>query len=169
VNTRDPRDPRDSRGTDTGYRETRDTRYSNVEVRPDRSWLRWVIPAAILALLLPFLFHRGHQPEQRTTAAVEQHDTTAQHDTTTDQQHLAMAPTSVYVGSDSTLSDADRQKIADLANSARTGNGVALSGSKTQTDTVRQALISQGVPESQIEVREAPPGGDDGRVDITSK
>jgi hypothetical protein len=164
VNTRDPRDTKDSRTTDTGYRDTRETRYSNVEVRPDRSWLRWVIPAAILALLLPFLFHRGHrEPEQRTTAAVEQRDTT-----TYNRQRLAMAPTSVYVGSDSTLSDSDRQKIADLASSARNGNGVAISGSRSQADAVRQALISQGVPESQIEVRESTAGGD-GRVDISTR
>lgn len=182
MNTRDPRDPKDTRAGDTGYRDTRDTRYSNVEVRPDRSWLRWVIPAAIVALLLPFLFHRGHHEPEQGTAAIQQPETTHPDATTTQTpgtaatqpdttaQHMAMAPTSVYVGSDSTLSDADKQKLSDVASTARqSGSGVAVSGSRSQADAVRQALISQGVPDSQIEIREAAAGGEDGRVDITSR
>jgi outer membrane protein OmpA-like peptidoglycan-associated protein len=166
-------------------------------MRTDRSWLRWAIPAVIVLLLLPFVFHRGHRPEQNP-AAVEQQTPgqpgqpmegqpgqpgqtgqateppTGQAGQTPEaqqQQHLAMASTtSVYVASDATLSDADRQKLADVANSARqSGGAVSVSGEKTQADAVRQALVSQGVPESQIEVKEPASAPSNGRVDVTSK
>jgi hypothetical protein len=167
VNTRDPRepkdprDPRDTRGRDTDYSGTR---YSTTpEPRPDRSWLRWVIPAAIVALLFPLLFNRGHREPERTPAgATEQQNPTA--------ARLA-SPTSVYFESGgANLTDADRQKIADVASSAKqSGAEVALTGSKDRADTVRQALISQGLPESRIEVKEPAAAGSDqqDRVDIT--
>lgn len=169
VNTGDPRDPKDSRVRDNGYRDyrdTRDTRYTttNMEGRTDRNWLRWAIPAAIVAVLLPFLFGRGHrEPEQGISST-----NYGQGDAMTSRR-VASVPTSVYFSNGgSTLSDADQAKLAQVASSARQSNTVvSLSGTREQTDAVRQALISQGMPDSRIEMRESANAGSDGRVEIS--
>lgn len=153
MNTRDPRNSRDNtRGSDYRGTEYRDTRYSTTpELRPDRSWLRWVIPAAIAALVLPLLFHRSHREPEQTTSAFQQSDNTM-------TNHLASLPTSTslyFENGGADLTDADRQKLAQVASSAKqNGTGISVTGPKERADAVRQALISEGVPESSIEVQE---------------
>lgn len=159
MNTRDPRDPRNPRDTrDTDYRGTR---YSvTPEPRADRSWLRWAIPAALVALLLPLLFHRGHREPERMA--------TVQHEGLMSNQYAA-APTMVYFESGGTqLTDAERQKLAEVASTARqSGSGVAVTGSRERVDAVRRALISAGLPESSIQVRESSAGSEAAPVQIT--
>jgi outer membrane protein OmpA-like peptidoglycan-associated protein len=147
---RDPIDPRDTRGTD--YRETRVYKAAP-EPRRDLRWLGWVIPAALVLLALPFIFRGHREPEQTRTAAVEQGQSPS---------------TSVYLNrGSSALTDADQQKLAQVVSSARqNGSSIAVSGSREGADAVRQALVSQGVPESSIRVSEASTG-DPGRVDVT--
>ena len=145
MNTRDPRDPRDPR--ETGV-------YRAAERRSNLKWLYWAIPLALVLLALPFIFRGQHEPVQTRTAAVE--------------QRQLPCSTSVFLNSGSTaLTDADQQKLAQCVNSARqNGSSIAVTGSREGADAVRQALVSQGVPEGNIRVSEAATG-DPGRVDVT--
>jgi hypothetical protein len=155
VNTRDPRDPRDR---DTGYKETRTTYTTTPEPRSERSWnwLRWAIPVAIAALVLPLLFRGHREPEQRPPTALEQPQQQGQ---PMAQQGQPMAQQGQQVGSTfleggATLSDADRQKLAEMAKTAKEqGTGVTVIASRENSEPVRQELIAQGVPESSIEIR----------------
>ena len=154
MNTRDPRDPRDTR--DTEYRQTNVYRTVQ-EPRRDLRWLGWAIPVAIALLVSPFIFRGHREPVQTANIAVE--------------QARQIPATSVYLNSGTnTLTDADQQKLAQMASSARqNGSNVDVTGSRDGADAVRQALISQGVPESSIHVSEAATGAnqDAGRVDIS--
>jgi len=142
MNTRDPRDPRE-----TGV-------YRAAEPRSNLKWLYWAIPLVLVLLALPFIFRGQREPVQTRTAAVEQRQLTC---------FASVYPTS---GS-STLTDADQQKLAQCVSSAKqSGSSIAVAGSREGADAVRQALVSQGVPEANIRVSEAA-GGDPGRVDVT--
>ena len=139
MSTRDPRDPRV-----TGVA---------AEPRSNLKWLYWAIPLALVLLALPFIFRGQREPVQTRTAAVEQRQ---------------LPCTSVYLNSGSTtLTEADQQKLAQCVGSARqNGSSIAVTGSREGADAVRQALVSQGVPEANIRVSEAA-AGDPGRVDVT--
>jgi outer membrane protein OmpA-like peptidoglycan-associated protein len=152
VNTRDPRDPGDSRNTE--YRQSNVIR-AGEEPGRDLRWLWWVIPVAIALIALPFIFRGHREPVQATTAAVEQ----------------ATPSTSVYLNNASdTLTDADQQKLARVASSARqNGSSIDVAGSGDRANAVRQVLISQGVPESNIHLSEAAAAAsqDATRVDVS--
>lgn len=140
-----PRDPRDPR--DTGV-------YRAAEPRSNLKWLYWAIPLALVLLALPFIFRgQREQPVQTRTAAVE-------------QRQVPCAAVNLASGS-TTLTDADQQNLAQCATSARqTGSNIAVTGSREGADAVRQALVSQGVPDANIRVSEAATG-DPGRVVVT--
>ena len=145
MNTRDPRDPKETGG------------YRVAERRTNLRWLYWAIPLALILLALPFIFRGQREPVQTRTAAIE--------------QTQPACSTSVYLSSASgTLTDADQQKLAQCVSSARqNGSSIAVTGSREGADAVRQALISQGVPESSIHLSQADTGAgqDAGRVDIS--
>ena len=145
MNTRDPRDPKDPK--ETGV-------YRAAEARTNLKWLYWAIPLALIVLALPFIFRGQREPAQTRTAAVE--------------QRQLPCSASVYLSSGSgTLTDADQQKLAQCASSARqSGSSIAVTGTREGADAVRQVLVSQGVPEANIRVSEAA-AGDTGRVDVT--
>jgi hypothetical protein len=141
---RDPRDPRDPR--ETGV-------YRAAEPRSNLKWLYWAIPLALVLLALPFIFRGQREPVPTRTAAVE-------------QRQPPCAAVNLTSGS-STLTDADQQSLAQCVTSARqTGSSIAVTGSREGADTVRQALVSQGVPDANIRVSEAATG-DPGRVVVT--
>jgi outer membrane protein OmpA-like peptidoglycan-associated protein len=144
MNTRDPRDPKDPRAPrETGV-------YRAAEPRSNLKWLYWAIPLALVLLALPFIFRGQREPVQTRTAAVE-------------QRQLPCAAVNLNSGS-STLTDADQQNLAQCVSSARqNGSSIAVTGSREGTDAVRQALVSQGMPDANIRVSEATTG-DPGRV-----
>jgi len=84
------------------------------------------------------------------------------------EQRQLPCSTSVYLSSgSSTLTDADQQKLPQCVSAARqNGSSIAVTGSREGADAVRQALVSQGVPEANIRVSEAA-AGEPGRVDVT--
>jgi len=148
MNTRDPRDPKDPRDPrETGV-------YRAAVPRSNLKWLYWAIPLVLVLLALPFIFRGQREPVQTRTAAVE--------------QRQLQCSASVYLsGGSSTLTDADQQKLAQCVSSARqSGSSIAVTGSRESADVVRQALVSQGVPEANIRVSEAA-AADPGRVDVT--
>src|SRR5215469_5067906 len=148
MNTRDPRDPKDPRDPrETGV-------YRAAEPRRNLKWLYWAIPLALVLLALPFIFRGHREPVPTRTAAVE--------------QRQVPCSASVFLSSGSTtLTDADLQKLAQCVSSAtQSGSSIAVTGSREGADVVRQALVSQGVPEANIRVSEAATG-DPGRADVT--
>jgi outer membrane protein OmpA-like peptidoglycan-associated protein len=147
LNTRDPRDPKDPRDPrETGV-------YRAAEPRSNLKWVYWAIPLALALLALAFILRGPREPVQTRTAAVE-------------QTQVPCSTVNLTSGS-STLTEADQQNLAQCVNSARqTGSSIAVTGSREGADAVRQALVSQGVPQANIRVSEAETG-DPGRVVVT--
>jgi outer membrane protein OmpA-like peptidoglycan-associated protein len=124
--------------------------------RGDRRWLPWALAAgALIAVAAAIMI--GRSPDRRASAELAQSPTA---------ERLMLASTSVYFDTDqTTLDDADQAALTGIAQAAReSGRTVTLtgytdaSGDRTQNEdiardranAVRTALLSSGLPESQI-------------------
>jgi OmpA-OmpF porin, OOP family len=140
----------------------RDTARAYAHPPRRRSWVPWVVGLAIAAVALAFLLNRfGHNRTVRTPAAAR---TEAPRPT-----HLASLPAQVYFEPGQADIDAtDRKTLAEVASTVRaSGTPVAVTGytdrsgteqqnlelAKNRADAVRAALISEGLPESRIEMK----------------
>jgi len=130
------------------------------------SWMPWAIAAGIAVMALVLFNRLGTHPANNTRTAGTTATDTATEGSNMQRRRLALVETRVYFNSGETaIGNDDRQKIANVAQSAKQQNStVSVTGytdrtgdrnqnreiAKSRASAVRDVLVSEGVGESKI-------------------
>lgn len=136
------------------------TRFPAASTARDQGWMPWGIAAAVALLGVLFFVNRTSEHQEVPSGAVQ----IAEVPEDSEQLRVAAADSArVYFETDDASIDAeDRQRIADLAQSARSSDrAVAITGytgdetgnvdlARSRADAVREALLNEGLEEGRI-------------------